>query len=124
MLQQGSIALGQGTPFRFLELVGSRREIVGADHLRQPTQGPKRTLQPLLQSFKGLSEGQVHESPPRVAEDELEEEVGKGQTGDVDSQFAGVGEIHLGFPARWMYLRKEHLLFRAMQGTPVPKAPL
>ena len=68
MLQQGSIALGQGTPFRFLELVGSRREIVGADHLRQPTQGPKRTLQPLLQSFKGLSEGQVHESPPRVAE--------------------------------------------------------
>ena len=27
--------------------------------VRQPTQGPKRTLQPLLQSFKGLSEGQV-----------------------------------------------------------------
>ena len=48
VLQQGSIALGQGTPFRFLELVGSRREIVGADHLRQPTQGPKRTLQHLF----------------------------------------------------------------------------
>ena len=40
------------------------------------------------------------------------------------SQLAGVGEIQLGLPARWMYLRKEHLLFRAMQGTPVPEAPL
>jgi hypothetical protein len=50
--------------------------------------------------------------------------VGKGLAGDGDSQLAGVGEIQLGFPARWMYLPKEHLLFRAMQGTPVPEAPL
>jgi hypothetical protein len=59
-----------------------------------------------------------------MTEDELEEAVGKGAAGDGDSQLAGAGEIQLGFPARWMYLRKEGLPLRTMQGTPVPKTPL
>ena len=50
--------------------------------------------------------------------------MGKGLAGDGASQLADVSEIQLGIPARWMYLLKENLLFRAMQGTPVPEAPL
>ncbi len=132
MLQQGGVALVESASFGFPQLVGGRREVVAADHPGHRAQVPQRTLQPFLQGFiepalsppKGLSKGQVYKPPPRVAKDELEEAVSERLAGDSDPQFAGVCEIQLGFPAGWMYLGKEHLLFRTMQGTPVPKTAL
>jgi hypothetical protein len=124
MLQQGGVPLVQGAASGLSELVGGCGQVVAADHLRNAPQFPQGPLESLLQGFVSLTEGQVHKSPPRVAEDQLEEEVGKGLAGDGDLEFTGVGEIQLGFPAGGMYLGEEDLLFRSVQSPPVPNSPL
>ena len=54
-----------------------------------------------------------------MAEYQLKELVAVGLAGDGHSQGTAVGEVKLGFPARWMLLGEVHLLVRTVQCPPI-----
>ena len=72
----------------------------------------------MLQGQEGLAGGDLSVAPPRVAEDQLEQLVRVGLASDGHSQGAAMGEVKLGFPARWMLLREVHLLIRTVERPP------
>ena len=81
-------------------------------------QSPEGILQSLLQGQEGLAGGDLSVAPPRVAEDQLEQQVGVGLAGDGHLEFPAVGEVELGLPSRRMRLGEVHLLIRPMQRPP------
>ena len=99
------------------------RRLVGAvlaeQHLgRSAAQGPEGILQSLLQGQEGLAGGDLGVAPPRVAEYQLEQQVGVGLSGDGHPEFPAVGEVELGLPSRRMHLGEVHLLIRPVQRPP------
>ena len=99
-------------------LVGGRRQIVAAQYLGDAAQGPEGILQSLLQGQEGLTGGDLGVAPSRVAEYQLEQQVGVGLSGDGHLEFPAVGEVELGLPSRRMHLGEVHLLIRTMQRPP------
>ncbi len=75
-----------------------------------PLRAQRAGLQSLLECQEGLAGGDLGVAPARVAEDQLEQRVGMGLSGDGHPQGVAVGEIKLGFPTQRMLLRKVHLL--------------
>ena len=102
-----------------LQFMGGGRGIVGTHHLRYAAQGPQRILHSLLEGQEGLAGGDLGVAPTRVAEDQLEQQVGIGLSGDGHPQGAAMGEVELGLPTRRMLLGKVHLLIRAIQRPPI-----
>ena len=96
------------------------RGIVAAHHLGNAAQGPEGILQSLLQGQEGLAGGDLSVAPSRVAEYQLEQQVGvSGLAGDGHLEFPAVGEVELGLPSRRMHLGEVHLLIRTMQRPPI-----
>ncbi len=114
VVQQGGVIVVKRPPPAAFHLVGGGRGIVAAHHLRHAAQGPEGRLQTLLQRQEGLAGGELRVAPPRVAEDQLEQLVAVGLTGDSHFQGTAVGEVELGFPAGWMLLGEVHLLIRTV----------
>ena len=79
--------------------MGGGGGIVGAHHLWHAAQGPQRRLHSLLESQEGLAGGDLGVAPARVAEEQLEQQVGVGLASYGHSQGIAVGEIKLGPPA-------------------------
>ena len=94
------------------------RGIVAAHHLWNAAQSPEGILQSLLQRQEGLAGGDLSVAPSRVAEYQLEQQVGVGLAGD-HLEFPAVGEVELGLPSRRMHLGEVHLLIRPMQRPPI-----
>ena len=82
MVQQGGVIVVQGAAAAAFHLVGGRRGIVAAHHLRYAAQGPEGILQTLLQPQEGLTGGDLSVAPSRVAEYQLEQQVWIGLAGD------------------------------------------
>ena len=76
-------------------------------------------LQFLLQCREGLAGGDLGVTPPRVAEDHLEQQVGIDPARDGHAQGLAVSEVELGFPTRRMLLGEVHLLIGTVQRSPV-----
>ena len=100
-------------------LMGGGRGIVAAQNLRDAAQGPEGNLQSLLQSQESLPGCHLGVAPPRVAEYQLEQQVGIGLAGDGHLEFSAVGEVDLSFPSRRMHLGEIHLLVRTVQRPPI-----
>ena len=99
VVQQGAVIVrGRGCC-----AMGSRG-IVAAHHLWNAAQSPESILQSLLQGQEGLAGGDLSVAPPRVAEYQLEQQVGVGLSGDGHLEFPAVGEVELGLPSRRMHL--------------------
>ena len=75
-------------------------------------------LQTLLQGQEGLAGGDLGVAPPRVAENQLEQQMSVGLAGDGHLEFHAVGEVNLGLPSRRMHLGEVHLLVRTVQRPP------
>ena len=119
VVQQGGVVVVKRSAAAAAHLVGGGRSIVAAHHLRHAAQGPEGRLQAMLQRQEGLAGGDLRATPPRVAEDQLEQLVPVGLTRDGHPQGAAMGEVELGFPARWMLLGEVHLLIRTVERPPV-----
>ena len=124
MVQQGGVIVVQRPGPAVAYLVGEGRGIVRAHHLWDAAQLPEGVLKPLLQGQEGLSGGDLGVAPPRVAEDQLEQQVGMGLAGDGHPQGTAVGEVDLGLPPRGMLLGEVDLLVRAVQRPPVLQSSL
>ena len=66
--------------------------------------------QSLLQCQEGLAGGDLGVTPPRVAENHLEQQVGIELARDGHAQGIAVGEVDLGLAARRVVLGEVHLL--------------
>ena len=119
VVQQGGVIVVQRPGPAVAYLVGEGRGIVRADHLWHAAQVPEGVLKSLLQGQEGLSGGDFGVAPSRVAEDQLEQQVGMGMATDGHSQGAAVGEVDLGLPPRGMLLGEVDFLVRAVQRPPV-----
>ena len=84
--------------------MGGGRRIVAAQYLGDPAQGPEGILQSLLQSQEGLAGGDLSVARSRVAEYQLEQQMGVGLSGDGHPQEIAVGEVELGLATRRMLL--------------------
>ena len=118
VVQQGGVIVVKSAAAAAAQFVGGRRGIVAAHHLGDTAQSPEGILQSLLQGQEGLTGGDLSVAPPRVAEDQLEQQVGVGLSGDGHLEFPAVGEVELGFATRRMLLGEVHLLIRTMQRPP------
>ena len=78
MVQQGGVVVVKGAAAAAFHLVGGRRGIVAAQYLGDAAQGPEGGLQSLLQRQEGLTGGDLGVAPSRVAEYQLEQQVGVG----------------------------------------------
>ena len=114
VIEEGLVGVVQGPVAAAAHLVSGGRGIVTAHHLRDAAQGPQCGLQSLLQRQKGLTGGHLGIAPARMAEYQLEQQVGKGPASDVHPQGGAVSEVELGLPSRGMLLGKVDLLVRAM----------
>ena len=79
---------------------------------------------PCLQGQEGLAGGDLGVAPSRVAEYQLEQQVGVGLSGDGHLEFPAVGEVELGLQSRRMHLGEVHLLIRTMQRPPILQSSL
>ena len=118
VVQQGGVIVVKSAAAAAAQFVGGSRGIVAAHHLWNAAQGPEGILQSLLQGQEGLAGGDLSVAPSRVAEYQLEQQVGVGLSGDGHLEFAAVGEVELGLPSRRMHLGEVHLLIRPMQRPP------
>ena len=109
----------EGPAAAALHLVGQRRCVVGADHLRHAAQFPESVLETLLQGQEGLPGYHLGVAPPRVAQHQLEQQMPVGPATDGDAQGVAVGEIDLGLAARWMLLGEVDFLVRSVESSPV-----
>ena len=82
MVQERGVVVVKGTAAAAFHLVGGRRGIVAAQYLGDAAQGPEGILQSLLQGQEGLTGGDLSVAPSRVAEYQLEQQVGVGLSGD------------------------------------------
>ena len=89
-----------------------------------PPRVQRGILQSLLQGQEGLAGGDLGVAPSRVAEYQLEQQVGVGLSGDGHLEFPAVGEVELGFATRRMHLGEVHLLIRTMQRPPILQSSL
>ena len=119
MVQQGGVDVIELSAAAAAHLVGGGGGIVAARHLRDAAQLPECVLKTLLKGQEGLASGDFRVAPPRVAEDQLEQQVAMGLASDGHLQGVAVGEVDLGLPSRWMFLGEVHLLVRTMQRPPV-----
>ena len=119
VVQQGGVIVVQGATAAATQFVSRSQGIVAAHHLWYAAQGPQCILQTLLQPQEGLTGGDLGVAPPRVAEDQLEQQVGVRLSGDGYLEFPAVGEVELGFPTRRMLLGEVHLPIRPVQRPPV-----
>ena len=118
VVQQGGVIVVKSAAAAAAQFVGGRRGIVAAHHLWNAAQSPEGILQSLLQRQEGLAGGDLSVAPSRVAEYQLEQQVGVGLSGDGHLEFPAVGEVELGLPSRRMHLGEVHLLIRPMQRPP------
>ena len=111
----------EGTAAAASVLVGGGGGIVAAHHLVDAAQLPECVLETpaALQDQEGLPGGHLGVAPPRVAEDQLEQQVGMGLAGDGHTLGVAVGKVDLGFPSRRMFLGEVDLLVRMVQCPPV-----
>ena len=119
VVQQGGVIVVKSAAAAAFHLVGGRRGIVAAHHLWNAAQGPEGILQTLLQRQEGLTGGDLGVAPPRVAEYQLEQQVGVGLSGDGHPEFPAVGEVELGFASRWMLLGEVRLPLRTVERPPI-----
>ena len=119
MVQQGGVIVVKAEAAAVFHLVGGRRQIVTAQYLGDAAQGPEGILQSLLQRQESLTGGDLGVTPSRVAEYQLEQQVGVGLSGDGHLEFPAVGEVELSLPSRRMHLGEVHLLIRTMQRPPI-----
>ena len=82
VVQQGGVIVVKRPASAAFHLVSSSRGIVAAQYLGDAAQGPQGILQTLLQRQEGLAGGDLSVAPSRVAEDQLEQQVGVGLSGD------------------------------------------
>ena len=115
---EAGVIVVEGPATAAFHLVGGRRDIVAAQYLGDAAQGPEGILQTLLQGQEGLTGGDLRVAPPRVAENQLGQQMPVGLSGDGHLEFHAVGEVNLGLPYRRMHLGKVHLLIRTMQRPP------
>ena len=124
VVQQGGVIVVKSAAAAAAQFVGGSRGIVAAHHLWNAAQGPEGILQSLLQGQEGLAGGDLGVAPSRVAEYQLEQQVGVGLSGDGHLEFPAVGEVELGLPSRRMHLGEVHLLIRTMQRPPILQSSL
>ena len=124
VVQQGGVIVVKSAAAAAAQFVGGSRGIVAAHHLWNAAQSPEGILQSLLQRQEGLTGGDFSVAPPRVAEYQLEQQVGVGLSGDGHLEFPAVGEVELGLPSRRMHLGEVHLLIRTMQRPPILQSSL
>ena len=118
VVQQGGVIVVKSPAAAAAQFVGGSRGIVAAHHLWNAAQGPQRRLQSLLERKEGLTGGHLGVTPPRMAEDQLEQQVGVGLSGNGNAQGAAVGEVDLGLPTRRMHLGEVHLPVGTIQRPP------
>ena len=118
VVQQGGVVVVKGAAAAAFHLVSGRRGIVAAKYLGDAAQGPEGGLQSLLQRQEGLTGGDLSIAPSRVAEYQLEQQVGIGLSGDGHPQGIAVGEVELGLATRRMLLGEVDLPLRTVQRPP------
>ena len=119
VVRQGPVGVTEGPAAAAAHLVGGGRGVVAAHHLGDPAESPQGCLQSLLQRRESLSGGDLGVAPARVAEYQLEQQVGVGLAGNGHPQGVSVGEVELGLPSRGMLLGEVHLTVRAVQCPPI-----
>ena len=87
MVQQGGVIVVKSAAAAAAQFVSGSRGIVAAHHLWNAAQGPEGILQSLLQGQEGLAGGDLGVAPSRVAEYQLEQQVGVGLAGDGHLEF-------------------------------------
>ena len=78
MVQQGGVIVVKSAAAAAAQFVSGSRGIVAAHHLWNAAQSPEGILQSLLQGQEGLTGGDLSVAPSRVAEYQLEQQVGVG----------------------------------------------
>ncbi len=101
-----------------------RRQPVGPMDRRHPAQLPQGVLQPLAEALQALRETHRPCLPVRVGQHEVVNQVGKGRAGDGHPQLRTVCEVRGTQLSRLVDLGKEHLLGRAVLGSPPLDVPL
>ena len=118
VVQEGGVIIVQYAAAAAAHLVGCGRRIVAAHHLRDTAQSPEGGLQSLLQCQEGLAGGDLGVTPPRVAENHLEQQVGIDPASDGHARGIAVSEVELGLATRRMLLGEVHLLIGTVQRSP------
>jgi hypothetical protein len=101
-----------------------RRQRVGTMHPGDAAQLGQGILQAVAEALEALGEADRARLPVRVGQHEVVDQMGKGLTVDRHLQVAGVREVGGAQVAGLVDLAEEHLLGRAVQGTPLLDVPL
>jgi hypothetical protein len=91
---------------------------IGAVLTRDPSQFPRRVLQPLARALPALREADRAGLPVGVGRHEVIDQVVERHAGDRDAQLGHVREVRGTEAAGLMVLREEHLLGRPLEGPP------
>ena len=124
VLEHRAKARRQIAPTTRFQLVRRGRQIVAAQHRRDPAERPQRALHAGHERLEGLAERDRHPRPVAVAEDELKEQVRQRLAGDRHAQVGRVREIDRRLATRHGDLLEEHLGLDAVPRPPVAKPPL
>ena len=119
VIEEGPVGVVQGPAAAAAHLVIGGRGIVAAHHLGDSAQGPQGVLQSLLQGQEGLAGDYLGVAPARVAEYQLEQQVGERLAGDGHPQGVAVGKADLGLLSLGMLLGEVDLAVRSMQCPPI-----
>ena len=124
VVDQFAVALGEVPAAALRQLVGCRRQIVGAVFDRHTAETPEGGLHACAQCLKTLARANRHRLPVRVRQHEVIQQMRERLAGDDHFELAHVRKIRLPLFSGHMRLRKEHLAVRPRLQTPRQEPPL
>ena len=121
---QRAVAILRQGPSVAIERVDRRAQMIGAVPLGDAPELPEAALDPFDQRFEALGEADLDRFYIRVAEHQVEEQVRERHPAQRDPKRCHVREVGLRIHARQVDLGEDHLLARAVLGTPGGDLPL